>query len=366
MPAHLRSGLVGAGLFLATILVSVALGEIVVRALYPQKPHWLDVFAPHAVLPFTLRSNSEIVLPGANDNPPWRVKTDDDGFRVAPGAEAEDPRPRIAWIGDSFVFGLGLDYAELYPARVAAAPGARFAARSAGVPGYSPIEYRKTAEYLLGKAPRPARIVVSYYLGNDFIECEPGRELPVADGILGNNAGVLEKTVQRSQLAQLIERTIRAQALWGTPALFRAMFHPSAWRSGRLAVGQQCMRAELERLRDAAAAASVALDVVLIPDEAMVHAARGDAGFAPQDDLDYLTPHDIMVRLLSELGMNAIDLLSSLAAEEVSRTYLAHDIHLNARGNEIAAAAILSARPELTATASATRHSVPGNTDRGM
>lgn len=350
--ARLRSNLIGAVLFLATVLICLALGEVLVRALYPQKPHWLDVFAPHAVLPFTVKSKVEILIPGAEGNPPWHVKTDEDGFRVAPGAEAPDPRPRIAWIGDSFVFGLGLEYADLFHARVAAAPGARFSSSSAGVPGYSPIEYRKTAEYLLSKSPRPARIIVSYYLGNDFIECEPGRELPVAEGILGNKAGLLEKTVQRSQLAQLIERTIRAQALWGTPALFRQMSHPSAWKSGPLAIGEQCMRAELRRLRELTTAGSVGLDVLLIPDEAMVHAARRDAGYAPQEDLDYLTPHTIMVRLLGELGIQSIDLLTPLAAEQVSQSYLPHDVHLSARGNEIAAAAILSARPELTSTSS--------------
>ena len=81
--ARLRSNLIGAVLFLATVLICLALGEVLVRALYPQKPHWLDVFAPHAVLPFTVKSKVEILIPGAEGNPPWHVKTDEDGFRAA-------------------------------------------------------------------------------------------------------------------------------------------------------------------------------------------------------------------------------------------------------------------------------------------
>jgi hypothetical protein len=91
-------------------------------------------------------------------NPRWKsftVDTNEDGLRAPPcpaAPPAADER-RVMFLGDSFVFGIGLDQGETIPARAermlaAAAPGVRWTTIDAGVPGYNATSAIDLLEWL--------------------------------------------------------------------------------------------------------------------------------------------------------------------------------------------------------------------------
>lgn len=109
--------------------------------------------------------------PGATEqvafggNPVTRVRINRDGFR---GGELPPPgADDVLVVGDSQVFGLGVEQDETFSARLAAAIGRPVI--NAGVPTYGPAEYRAViAEQLARRHPRT--VVLTINLANDLFE----------------------------------------------------------------------------------------------------------------------------------------------------------------------------------------------------
>jgi hypothetical protein len=111
--------------------------------------------------------------PGATEdvafggNPVTHVRINRDGFRgdELPPPGADD----VLVVGDSQVFGLGVEQDETFSARLAAAIGRPVI--NAGVPTYGPAEYRAViAEQLARRHPRA--VVLTINLANDLFEAE--------------------------------------------------------------------------------------------------------------------------------------------------------------------------------------------------
>lgn len=129
-------------------------------------PH-LNIYEPDARFGVRLR-------PGATErvafsgNPVTSVRINRDGFR---GAELPPPgEGETIVLGDSQVFGLGVEEGETFSARLEGRlAGGRVV--NAGVPTYGPVEYQLLLEELAAKR-RPKAVVLVINLANDLFEID--------------------------------------------------------------------------------------------------------------------------------------------------------------------------------------------------
>ncbi len=128
-------------------------------------PH-LNIYVPDAELGVRLR-------PGATEkisfsrNPVTSVRINDDGYRG--GAWPAPATDEVIIVGDSQVFGLGVEENETFSAVLQTSLGGSTVVRNLGVPTYGPREYNATVDEALAK--RPAKIVVYVVnLANDLFE----------------------------------------------------------------------------------------------------------------------------------------------------------------------------------------------------
>lgn len=159
----LRYGL-RAGMVLAGLVLGLVVAELVFR--YRDAgafPH-LNVYVADPELGVRL-------MPGATQklafggNPVTRIRINDDGFR---GADLPAPsKDEVLVVGDSQVFGLGVEEDETFSAKLAAAT--RRTVVNAGVPTYGPGEYAAMVKEQLAKR-HSGTVVLTINLVNDLFE----------------------------------------------------------------------------------------------------------------------------------------------------------------------------------------------------
>jgi len=130
-------------------------------------PH-LNVYVPDAQLGVRLRPGARERVRVAN-NAPTEVRINADGLRGAPlpPPSPAGTRDEILVVGDSQVFGLGVDEDQTFSAELA-----RLTKRpvvNAGVPTYGPEEYNRLLAELLPKR-KPGVVVWTVNLANDLFE----------------------------------------------------------------------------------------------------------------------------------------------------------------------------------------------------
>lgn len=127
-------------------------------------PH-LNVYEPDPVLALRLRPGATQKLFVASGNPVTSVRINAAGFR---GEELRQPaNDEIIVVGDSQVFGLGVEEGETASAQLAAITGRRVI--NAGVPTYGPLEYNAIAERLLATYEGATVVYVVNFV-NDLFE----------------------------------------------------------------------------------------------------------------------------------------------------------------------------------------------------
>lgn len=100
-------------------------------------------------------------------NPATSLRINSRGFR---GPEWPAPVPdELIVVGDSQVFGLGVEEADTFPSQLAKASGRQVI--NAGVPTYGPFEYLAVARRLQRERPG-AKIVFVFNVANDFFELD--------------------------------------------------------------------------------------------------------------------------------------------------------------------------------------------------
>lgn len=106
------------------------------------------------------------------------------GHRMKPGTGEADvwgfrnqvvpARTDVVFLGDSQVFGFGVDRSESIPSQFAQLSG--LSTLNLGLVGYGPVQYRELAPRALGLDPKA--LVIGFYLGNDFIDAYMYAHLP--------------------------------------------------------------------------------------------------------------------------------------------------------------------------------------------
>lgn len=352
-------------LLVAAVATAAALGaaEVAVRLVMPQ---WalggMDFFVADPELGWRPAPNAERTLTNHLEFR-VRVRTDELGLRVG------SPRsgPALLGVGDSFMFGFGVEADEAFLARAAEAIGARPA--NAGGPSYGPCQATRRGEALLA-AVAPEAVVLSLFLGNDELDASRGLHfLEARDGALvppgwkpSPLRPLLHPLLEHSHLVRLVRYSPpvawAAQQLSGAEDRYRQALRENlaahlATPPAEIAAGDAAIVSCLAALRDAAAARAIPVLVVLVPDWTELDPAllAADAALLGEHELDAGGPRRRITEIVAAAGLPMVDLTPALGESlgRGERIYFPIDRHLTPLGHERAAAPLAAALRELLA-----------------
>jgi lysophospholipase L1-like esterase len=152
------------------IAIGLVLGGAIAEAAFHVRdggafPH-LNLYRPDAELGARLIPGERMKL-SFGGNPITEVRVNADGFR---GAELPAPgEADIVVVGDSQVFGLGVEEGETFSARLQEHVGKGSVVVNAGVPTYGPPEYDRIAEAVVKKRKAKTLVYVVNF-ANDLLE----------------------------------------------------------------------------------------------------------------------------------------------------------------------------------------------------
>lgn len=339
-----RRPLLGIAVALGSVVVSLLLAEVLLRVVSPRPPSWLAIYRRHPALPFyALLPNLHATVDTGDAH--WVVRTDADGFRVGEAA------PRAAsctdlWLGDSFALGHGVNYEQSIVGILAAREPATRQVNSA-VPGYGPVQYRQTLEYLLGQGRRFDAIYVMSYVGNDFHDALWDKDVAVRDGVVGHQGDWKSYLKTWSHLYRLVSAVFHRL---GPPTespyaqIDAELADPNAWEQDFLSRALDTYEAEMARILALGREAGAQVRFVVLPTKAAVEAAAagGDAPGAPARPL---LPVSKARASLEAAHAPVFDATAVLAQNAGARLYLPYDGHLTAEGNRVVAEALLATWP---------------------
>jgi hypothetical protein len=296
------------------------------------------LYAPDPILPHRLRASATITGRSGTDEFDFRYEHNRLGFR---GPEIATEKPpdvfRIVALGDSFTYGIGVDWDDTFVHRLEGLFNAREGRHprveviDAGVPRFYPEAERKLLEhYALPLAPD---LVLVTFVPNDVIDTYYGSDATsVAEGgylLTSDAARAIESLpapfrwlAGHSHLMRwLVARVVTARRTEAKPVVWADVyresgFHEAAWR-------------EVERQY----AAIVAL-------AHQHHMLVAFAHLPQQDPLDESAayPGQRLARFCAEQRVPFIDLLGAMrAAQREQVIYWPRDGHANAEGTRVIA-----------------------------
>lgn len=268
---------------------------------------------------------------------------------------------RILAIGDSFVFGVGVDDDETFVWRLAGRlteSGVAAEGLNAGVPTFGVPDAVGWLERH-GLALAPDVVVIGVFLGNDLIDASPDRPaIHLVDGLMvpaasprGPRAWLHRRSHLYVALKGLLERPgmrpLRSRLGLAEPWTVRnlreefTIYHRDA--ASALAPAIAASDEALGRLAERSRGAGFGLVALLIPSEVQLDPSRWRAALESLDldqrEHDPQVPRRIFRRLLDKHGISVIDpaprLAQGLAAG--SDLYFAHDRHWTAGGHGVVA-----------------------------
>jgi lysophospholipase L1-like esterase len=169
-------------LALCTALILLGMEAAVrLRGLAPCPSPRDTLFMPDSILPYRLRPSVTIVGRSDSDEFDFRYQHNRLGFR---GPEISREKPpnvfRIVALGDSFTYGLGVDYENTFAHRLELLFNARegnhlhIEVINAGIPRFYPEAERRLLEhYVLNLAPN---LVLVIFVPNDVIDTHDGND----------------------------------------------------------------------------------------------------------------------------------------------------------------------------------------------
>lgn len=150
------------GLFVGVVLLMMLATAMLWSGLRLEQKH---SFVPELGLFLHRPGEGATVCPSRD--PCWRYTIDQHGLRNPPGRARPDGEPAVALVGDSFVFGVGVNDGQTLAAelerRLARANGAGIRVVSAGIPGASMASFPALARYAVERYGVAAVVVVMNY-----------------------------------------------------------------------------------------------------------------------------------------------------------------------------------------------------------
>lgn len=306
----------------------------------------LDRFAPRfrqAGLEIVLDRELLFRNPGNGRRDLNRLGFRDDDF----GTKASDAE-RILFLGDSFVFGRGVDRQQSIPEQLEARLD-HAEVLNLGVNGYGPDQSLLVLRSV-GFALEPDRVLLGVYPGNDFRDLAVNGlfELGEDGELRATDSNAVSDEIPRLRILYLMQ-FLRYRVRGGSryDALFRTLFDDgtetelllnpeSEFAQERYAL----MKGVLRQFRDELARRGIPLLVVIIPSYLNVEdvSAFRRAGI-PEER--YFSLEDRTDRICEKLGIDRLNLSPLMAAADSPEPlFSASSLHLTRRGARFAASAI--------------------------
>lgn len=300
------------------------------------------------------------------------VRVHEAGFRITRAWDGDEPSP-VLFLGDSFVFGQGVEASQALPDVLEGVlkrtgPAPRFI--NAAVPGYSTsqqVSWLRT----YGLALDPRMVIVGVFLGNDL---EDNQSVGSSRWQLRGPGGPHTHTLQ----------TRVTEFLYANSHLYRLIRSAVVdWRTGRAAAGGpdsgaigmaekfgvqrtdsrlpgvMATRVAVRELASVRDSSGVQVLAVLIPEAVQVVESLQDEvrrAMGSQEELDWTTPNHLFGEILEAEGIPFLDLTDEIRSSVAdSIVYWEIDGHWNAAGHRAAARATarwLVERPEWLAAVS--------------
>lgn len=262
---------------------------------------------------------------------------------------------RVLVLGDSFPFGIGVEAAETYVARLAElAPknGPRVVTLNGGVPGYGvPDALTFLEEY--GLALEPDLVLVSILLGNDILDATERGRVDWADGLpaAGANRGLVLWLFRHSHFFRWILRANLGRLIglsdsWQVSYVRDMLVTSSDDSSPLTREGRENSRKALSTFATLSKQHGFRLGVVLIPTELQLdpESARGLFEWSGVDPttFDAEATDRFFAKVLRKYNIPFLNLRSTLKQESDTGDplFIRNDGHFTPRGHEVAATAI--------------------------
>ncbi len=363
----MRTVLINVGLALFGLFVGVVVSEMALRAVgvLPGNPFERLINHYDGYLGYHMIPGMHESVPGVEDGYDAAIVAlgfeDDVGFRD----DGITPPVHSVFIGDSFVWGYGVELADSFSEQFEILTGRDSV--NLGMTAFTgPTQYaRVLAKY--GVKLRPRYAFIGVYLGNDFGDVESFSDWEISgtsksypewmtDKVKGYSPNTMAYRVrrflyQRSAIARLLSDRV-SFGFDDAPTMLnsnvthiktdqvdlyldrRELDGPASQPSIRAVT---LVRAAFEDIKSVARKNSIQPIVVVIPTKEMVYQE-----FFPGERLKKLAEgrYVTMLRLLQSTGIVYLDLLPALRAARSEQLYFARDAHWNPRGNAVAAAAL--------------------------
>ena len=277
------------------------------------------------------------------------------GLRADP--QESDARPRVAVLGDSFTFGLGVADTETFVSLLNADEETPASYVNLGVPGYSTDQ-----EYLLlkqiGKSIAPDVVLVVVYLGNDLFDnqlsfpmqadhAKPFFRLDQNNGLMLENSPVAPDSKPASARATSLSSIVLGDEKPASPLLTQTLgwLHiarrlglfqqqgtvPEAVFEERFDSAIRLFLALVSALHDASYEIGADLTIVLLPGSSFIN--HPDSLSAQYQE--YLRKR-LVVKLEVDNGISVIDLATRMQAapkDDIKQWYFPNESHLTPQGH---------------------------------
>ena len=365
---RVKKHLLPMGMLALSAVLSVLAAEFVVRGVRPQPrlvitPGGFYTVDPPGRYRLSPGYRGRIYNRAEYDN---EIRINAEGLRGEEVGQKTERLTRLLAIGDSFVFGVGVEDTETFTAVMAdqlTEIGVPAAGLNAGIPAFGVPD---AVSWLArrGLALQPDVVILSIFQGNDLVDASPDREeILIVDGLLvpGQSAGGIKAWLHRHShlyvlLKSLLEQPsllpLRAKMGLGEPWKVRVLREEfGVYRQtapADLGPAIEATDRALEELKTLGKVQGFSVVAVLIPSEIQVDGERWAAGLASlsldAEEYDPEIPTRIFVDLLDRHAISTLDLgpvfAEGLAAGE--DLYYRLDRHWTKQGHELAADAIES------------------------
>ena len=327
------------------LLISFALGEVVLRLFHKISPSY--VF-------YNTNYDRFRAKPGSNY---YGFPINSQGFHDVEIPDRDPETYRIVALGDSFAFGV-VPYEFNYLTLLESAlnrPDRPVEVINMGIPRTAPMDYLAllVAE---GLPLEPNRVLVSFYIGNDFIETHralnKGRRVHQRSYVLAllRFAVFIRPEIDGGEVHN--RRTYRDDdPTFSTKSHLqiladRAKIYVVGWEPGPRAL--DAVLEAMQEIAEICTRRGIDLTVVLIPEETQLDTGlQRDLAAAykqyREGTMDYRLPNRVLTEGLNERGIEVLDLLPFFEeASESTVLYKPRDTHWNIAGNRLAADVIAS------------------------